>query len=286
MQSLLENPAFQAGIGPLVVALLIGLVLRRTAFAWLALPAAYATMFALSTGFAFVPLTAARKVVLLLLIAPIVGIGFAVRAGRAPSAAPSAAIAIAVPVGLAALAAVWVAWSVLVQRPAPVAALTGAGLAAFAAALVFLVLRLRQDAVALTASGLGLGLATGVAALLSASTGFLMSGIALAAGAGALLLLQFVGTAPITVGIGGALWIGLAAALFATATTMIAQLPWYALPLLLAIPLAAALPNRAAGQVPARRPGRGRIALCALSALAASLLPIAAAWLAARGSPG
>lgn len=284
MQSLLENPAFQAGVGPLVVALLIGVALRRTGLAWLALPAAYATMLALSTGFAFVPLTAARKVVLLLLAAPVVGLALAQWSGRTRSAVPTAVTAVVA--ALAAAAALWVAWSVLVQRPGSVAALTGAGLAAFAGVLVFLVLRLQQDPVAVAASGLGLGLATGVAALLSASTGFLMSGIALAAGAGALLLLQFVAAAPLAAGFTGALWIGLAAALFATATTMLAQLPWYALPLLGLVPLAAALPGRAAASAAERPAGRLRIALCALAAVAAGLLPIAAAWMAARGSSG
>jgi len=57
-----SNPAlqaaFQGGIAPFVVALIVALVLARTRFAWLAIVAAYATQVALSTGFNFTPLSA------------------------------------------------------------------------------------------------------------------------------------------------------------------------------------------------------------------------------------
>ena len=55
MQDLLDNPAVQAGIAPLVVALIIALLLARTPAAWLAIAAGYATMLALSTGLSFSP---------------------------------------------------------------------------------------------------------------------------------------------------------------------------------------------------------------------------------------
>ena len=62
MQDLLDNPALQAGIAPLIVALIIALLMARTPAAWLAIAAGYATMLALSTGLSFSPLTASRKV--------------------------------------------------------------------------------------------------------------------------------------------------------------------------------------------------------------------------------
>ncbi len=37
MQDLLDNPAFQAGIAPLIVALIVALLLARTPAAWLAI---------------------------------------------------------------------------------------------------------------------------------------------------------------------------------------------------------------------------------------------------------
>ena len=59
---------------------------------------------------------------------------------------------------------------------------------------------------------------------------------------------------------------------------MLAELPWYALPLLLLVPLAVALP------APERAPLIARAAVLSVYALAAAALPILAAWYAARGS--
>lgn len=53
MQELLQNPMVQAGVAPLVVALLVALALWRTRHAWIAVTAAYAVAVALSAGIAF-----------------------------------------------------------------------------------------------------------------------------------------------------------------------------------------------------------------------------------------
>jgi hypothetical protein len=174
--------------------------------------------------------------------------------------------------------AVWVFFSVLVQREGAAAWGAGVGIAAFVAILVAAVLTLREDGLRTGAAGLGLGLATGIAAVLSASIGFLIGGIAIAAAAGALLFVQFVTSRPIPAGAVGALSIGLATALFAAGSLMLAELPWYALPALLLVPFATRLP------VPAHAPAIARAALPSLYALAAASVPVIAAWYAARGS--
>ena len=71
---LLNHPAVQGGVAPLVVALLIAILLARTRFAWLAIVAGYATTIALTMGFQFSPLTASRKILLLGLIGLGVGV--------------------------------------------------------------------------------------------------------------------------------------------------------------------------------------------------------------------
>ena len=144
--------------------------------------------------------------------------------------------------------------------------------------LTGLVLALRDDGLRTGAAGLGLGLATGVAAVLSASIGFLLAGIAVAAGAGALLLVQVIFSRNIAARFTGALSIAILTSLFAAGSLMLAQLPWYALPLLLLVPLAAMLPASE------RLPSIVRAALLAFYALVAAVFPIAAAWYAARGS--
>lgn len=271
MLSLLDHPAVQAGIAPFLVALIVAAALCRTRLAWLGIIAGYATMLALSTGFAFSPLTASRKVTLLCLGAPLVGIAadFLTKPSRAIAAAFSA---------IAGGLAVWAFISVLRQREGAAGYLTAAGIAVFVVTLVYVVLRLRDDGLRTGAAGLGLGLATGIAAVLSASIGFLASGISIAAAGSALLLVRVVVSRPMAAGFTGALTIGLSTALFASGTLMLAELAWYVLPLLLLIPAAASLPA----------PNRGlrilRAAVLGAYVLIAAAFPILAAWYAARGS--
>ena len=270
MLELADHPAVQGGVAPLVVALIVAVALARTRFAWLAIVAGYVTMIALSTGFSFTPLTVARKTVLLGLLAPVIGI--AIDLTR-----PSRFCLIAIAVGAGA-ASTWVFASILGQRETMQAIAAGGGIALFVAALVAATLRLHEDGVAGGAAGLGLGLATGIAGVLSASIGFLIAGVAIAASAGALLLVQVALSRKIAPGFVGMLPIGLLTALFGAGSLMLAELPWYALPLLLLVPLAAALP------VPERAPLIVRAAVAAGYALVAAALPILAAWYAARGS--
>ena len=187
------------------------------------------------------------------------------------------AIAPALAVAAGALS-LWVFLSILTQREATDAIVVGGGVALFVALLVGATLTLRDDGLRCGAVGLGLGLATGIAGMLSASIGYLVAGAAVAAAAGALLLVQVVLSRKLAPGFLGALPLGLLPALFATGSLLLAELRWYALPLLLLIPAAASLP------APERAPTIVRAAVLAAYALAAAVLPILAAWYAARGS--
>jgi len=125
---------------------------------------------------------------------------------------------------LCGLASVWVFWSVLSQREMAQMLALAAGAAVLVARLVWLTLRLRGDGVAGGATAVALGLAVGVAALLSASIGNLANGVSVAAGGGAMLLLQFAlgrAIAPCFVGMPST---GLGAALF-TAATFVPERP-------------------------------------------------------------
>jgi hypothetical protein len=272
MPSLLEDPAVQAGVAPLLAALLVGGALLRTRFAWLAIVAAIATASALTIGIAFSPLTAARKVLLLVLVAPLVGIALDARMG---ANLPRSVAAIAALFGLA---SVWIYWSVLSQRELALALALGGGVTLFVVAVVASSLRLRDDGAAGGAATVALGLAVGACAFVSASAGNLTNGVALAAGGGAMLLLQFVLNRAVAPGHLGMLTSGLAAALFAATTFLLAQLPWFVLPLLLLPPLAAGLP------VARERPLRARLVAASACALGAAALPVLAAWLATRAA--
>lgn len=272
MTELLAHPAVQGGVAPFVVALVVAAVLGRTRYAWIAIVAGYATMIALTTGFSFSPLSAGRKIVLLCLLVTVVGIAADALVPRGRPVVLALAI-------VAGVAATWTFLSVLAQREGAGGWLAGAGLLAFAAALTWLMLSLREDPVRTAAAGLGLGLATGIAAVISASIGFMLAGIAVAASAGALLLVWAVMRKPAPPGALGALAIGVMIALFAEGTLMLAELPWYALVALLLVPLAMRLPVREDASV------FYRAFVLTLYALAAAAVPIALAWYATRGTP-
>jgi hypothetical protein len=268
-----EDPVVQAavqgGAAPLIVGLVVAFALSRTRYAWLAIGAGYATMAALSMGFAFSPLTVARKTVLLGLIAPLLGL--AIDAGARPSRALATALAV-----VAGLSSGWVFLTVLQQREGAGAWTAGAGIAVFVAVLVVATLRLRDDGLRCGAAGLGLGLATGIAGLLSASTGYMLAGVSIAASAGALLLVQVILSRNIAAGFTGALPIGVLTALFGAGAVLLAKLPWYALPLLILVPAAAMLPVKAGAPVIVRA------AILVFYALIAAAAPILAAWFAPR----
>lgn len=256
-------------MAPLLVALLVAAALSRTRFAWLAVVAAFITMTALTTGFAFTPLTAARKTVLLGIAAPLVGLA----ADR--QSAHQGLIAGALSIG-AGIATAWGFFSVLRQMEGVSAVIDAAAVIVWAAVLVALVVNLREDGLQSGAAGLGLGIATGLAGVLSASVGYLLAGAALAASAGALLVIQMVFRRAPPAGFTGALSIGMLAALFATGGVLLAQLPWYALPALLLIPIAARAPT------PRPTAAVARGALLCLYTLLAALPVVAIAWRATR----
>lgn len=270
MQELLDHPMVQAGVAPLIMALLVAAALWRTRLAWLAVVAGYVTAVALSAGLAFTPLTAGRKVTLLVLLAPLIGLAL----DRLGASAPRWVAGLVGALG--GLSTAWVFASLLGQREGAALVTTAAGLALFVGIQTALTLRLREDGAGGGATGVAAGLGVGIAALLSASIGYLTGGVAVAASAGALLLLQFVFNRQRAPGYTGTLPIGLGLALFAAATTMLAQLPWYALPLLWAVPLCASW------RVAADRGLRTRLVATTALAAAGAVPFLLAAWFATR----
>ena len=139
-------------------------------------------------------------------------------------------------------------------------------------------LRLSADGAAAGAVGVAGGIGVGIAALWSASIGYFVGGVAMAAGAGALMVVQFGVSRLRAPGFTGTLPLALGLALFGAASAVLAQLPWFVLPLLLLVPLAASLhPWRAAA------PRTRLIAATGAAAVAAALF-VAAVWMAVRAA--
>jgi len=241
LNELLNHPAVQTGIAPFVAGLVATLVFHRMRLGGLAILAGFATVVALVSGFSFTPLTATRKIVLLALLAPVIGIlvDFALK----PNAIGRALIALG-----AAGAALWVFWPVLAQRALVQGLIVGGFIAIFVAWLVASMLRLADEPVRAGAAGLALGIGSGGLAILGASALYGQYGIAMGAAAGAFLLVQMLMGKKITAGATFSLPTALIAGLLGAATMLLAQLRWYTLVVLALVPLAAQLP------VPERKP--------------------------------
>lgn len=269
-----DNPALQAAlqgvVAPFVAALVVAAVLSRSRFAWLAIVVGYGAQVALATGFSFSPLSASRKILLLCLLAPAVGIAVDALAPRTRAVAYALA-------AVAGIAAVWAFTTLLAQKEGAQAWLAGLGIFVFAAAMSAALVALRDRPLRTGAAGLGLGLATGITGLMSASVGFFTSGLAVAAASGALLLVWVINARPVKPGLLGTLSIGVMIALFAEGSLMLAKLPWYALVTLLLVPVAAGLP------IDKSWSAFRRAFVLSLYALAAAAIPVAAVWFAPGG---
>ena len=236
MDDFLSNPAVQAGVLPFVAGLIVAIALQPARLAGLASIAAFLAAVVLVSGIQFTPLTVTRKVLVLALAAPLVGMvaDFAFRPTRL------GALVLALAAGAA---AAWAFGPVLAQRAAGEAWLLGASAAIAAAFMVgFAQSFLGADAVRAGAAGLALGLGAGVASIFSASIVYGTYGIALGAGAGAFLLPQMIRGKKGFAGATFTLSAMLTGALVAAGAMVLAKLPWYALLVLALVPVAARLP--------------------------------------------
>jgi hypothetical protein len=136
-----------------------------------------------------------------------------------------------------------VLWPALAQRPAAEAWLQGGTAAVSVAWMIgYSQARLSDHGVRAGAAGLALGLGVGIAVFFGASNTFSLFAIALAAASGAFLLVQLVAGKESFAGATYMFTVTLTAGLLAAGAVVLAKLPWYTLPVLALIPVAAGLP--------------------------------------------
>ena len=233
MNDLFANPAFQSGIAPFVTTLVAGLLLKRAGGYWVGLAVVLGFYVAvwLMIDVKFSPLTSTRKIILLGMAALI--------AGALLDLYPSARRFLPALLFVAGAAAItWVIWPVLSRREGTVFLLLAAGGVLyggwFAAATELLRPRALPASVMVTMLGFG----TGIAVLFGASA--LLGQLALAIGSagGAYLLLSLFGRQPVT---GSIMLLPaiLLCGMIGYAGMVYAKLPWFALPFLALVPLAA-----------------------------------------------
>lgn len=235
MTEWLTHPAFQSGVAPFVSASLMLLGAYRSRWIGLCVTAGFVTVVALAVGFSFEPLTASRKLVLLVVAAAALGAAsdLAVKRARWHTLALTL---------LAGAGAVWMVAGVLRQQDAARVMLYAAGSSAYFIWLVISVNAQQADSLRAGAGGLALGVASGGAAILGASALLGQMGIALGAACTAYLLAQFVAGRRLACGRIFTLPVAVLSAAIGVAGVLLGQLPWYALPLLAVLPFVAAIP--------------------------------------------
>jgi len=245
--TLFDHPAIQSGVAPFVIALIVaGIFYRFKALAGLAIVSGFVVSVLLSSGISLEPLTSTRKITLLVLIAPILGLLLSsVSYSRLYSK-----IWLNVFYTLGALAMLWVVWPVLSRHPVDML-IPVAGYLIYAAWMVGVFFRLSEATAvaagtAATASGFGVGLT----ALIGASALLGQMGLSLGAAGAAYLFIQLFfkrGSQPGDLQDGEAgftvtLTSGFMAALILPAAVVYAKVPWIVLPLIAIVPLVAFYP--------------------------------------------
>ena len=238
LQELLNHPAVQAGLAPFLVALIAAELLQRVRLSGLAIIAGFAITVYLASNFTLEPLTAVRKIVLLGLASAALALLLTLLQARWLVWLLSL---------LGGAAAIWTVQRVLQQQPPQAMILWGAGCAAYVAILVWGMDKLLdQEPLRAASAATALGIGTGGAALVGASALLGQFGLAIGSSAAAHLLIQMVSNRPLSTGRTFTLPLAIIAGLTGCVAVISAQLPWYALPILATIPLAAwlvPLPN-------------------------------------------
>lgn len=235
MADLLNNPAVQGGFAPFLAALVVAFALYSVRLAGLAVAAALGTAVYLIGGFAFPPISAQQKILLIALAVPVLGIVVDLAFKPTRVAGPVLGL-------IFGLLVLWVGWNVLKQKEMAALLAAGAGVAVLVAWLTGATFALRDDPVRAGAAVLTLGLGVGVSAFLSASGSYAQYGVSVGAGAGAFLLVQMLLGRTIHAGATFTLSAGVACGLIAAGALLGSALPWYAAVVLALVPVATLLP--------------------------------------------
>jgi hypothetical protein len=230
LHALLNQPAVQGGLAPFVAALIAAELFQRLRLSGLAIIAGFATTVYLVSGFSFEPLTAVRKIVLLGLVSSVLAVAISLLYApwlRTVLAAAGAA------------ASLWMAQRILELQPTPVGLMWSAACMFYTGWLVFWMDDLHASPIRAGSAGVALGLGTGIATLFGASALLGQFGLSIGVGAAAYLLIQVITNHRLPCGRSFTLPLSLIAGLTGCLGVLSAQLPWYALIPLGAVPLAA-----------------------------------------------
>lgn len=233
MHELLHHPAVQGGLVPFVAALITAELLQRLRLSGLAVVVAFAATAYLVSGLPFDTHSASHKLIWLGLLSPLVAIALSLI--NAAWVRPLLA-------ALGGAAAIWMAERILQQQIPAAVFLWSAAIVAYVGWLLYWMDTLQDSPIRAASAGLALGLGTGLSALFGASALLGMYGLSLGAAAGAYLLIQMLTNRHLPCGYSFTLPLALIAGLIGSLAVLTAELPWYALIPLAAIPPVARIP--------------------------------------------
>jgi hypothetical protein len=239
VQEWLGHPAVQGGLAPLLAGLAAALLLYPVRLSGLAAACGFFATVYLTGQLAF-----ERKLLMVSLAAPLLG----ALADLAFRPTRSAGVVLGIVFGLASF---WVFLTTIGQMPAPRLVPYAVGVTALVAASVAFSVLSQDEAPRAGAAGVGLGLATGTIALLGGAKALALSGFGLAAGAAGFLIIAMMLGRRMFAGAALTLSIGVIGSVLAAAVVLQRGLPWYYAALLALVPLAVRLPvpqRGAAGQ--------------------------------------
>ena len=228
MQDFFSHPAVQAGLVPFIVGLVIAELFHRIKLSGLCIIAGFAVTVYLVADFSFEPLTSTRKLVWL-------GLGTAAL-GLALSWITARWLSILLAI-FAAISVIWVVQRILQQQETNTMLLWGAACALYLATLTYGLDQLNTKPLRAAHAAFGLGIGTGGCALIGASALLGQLGLAIGSAASAHLFIQLVSNQSVTSKCTFTLPIAIISGIIGCIAVLGAELPWYALPILAAIPL-------------------------------------------------
>ncbi len=238
MDEILNNPAFQGGVAPFLVALVFaGVFVKARTLAAFSLVAGVVTAVMLTTGLQFSPLTSTRKIVLILLVIPFIGLLLDALQAELENK-------ISLPLyALGIISITWILWPVISRNSLGSMLLPWLGYVIYVCWMIGIYLRMAEmPRLSAAAASTGLGFGVGFVALVGSSALLGQWGLAFGAAAAAYLLTLLFYRDDEPAGYTFSLISAFAGALLLPAAVVYANVSWLALPLMAIVPLLAFYP--------------------------------------------
>ena len=229
------HPIIQSIIVPFVAAWITTKSLNHLRLSGLAVIAGFCSTVYLIADFNFESLSTIRKIILSGLIAAIIGLLLDLTLSNRKYVRYLLAIACIIVV-------LWISWPVLQQKEILEATVYGTSIVIYMIWVIILVDRLTNKPARAGSAGMSLGIGIGVSASLSSSAILGQLGLSIGMACGAYLLAQLISGKTYSCGRIFTLPLSVLCGLIMPATIMLAQAPWYCLPVIAAVPLVAHVP--------------------------------------------